>query len=253
MKLPKLLASAFLIASLYACNDCEDVNLGKLEFTGELSAFVPAPDKTYHATLEEAKLPMSYGVPGKYTTVEVPVRKKNYSGKFDLNSCKEYYTAEEKEYIGQISGESRFSIKLKLRKDVDPQRFNSIYGKPDVSDVMEFTVGYKTRFPSSVTYVNQTYTEYTTTRTFVLDDAATSTFNKITYTQEFLPTVTLQGVEHANVYHFFLNEALRYNADERYFQQYYPLDYVQGIYVKEGVGLIQAYTAGGEQIGIAMD
>ncbi|MDX5481690.1 MAG: hypothetical protein LPK07_08390 [Hymenobacteraceae bacterium] len=253
MKIIKLLAVALLSASLYSCNECEDVNLGKLEFTDELTSFLPVQGKNYSAVTGGTRLRMSYSTPSGSAYVQIPVQKINYSGKFDPDYCKEYYTAEEKEYTGQIEGGSPFSIKFKLRKDANPQRFNTIYDKDAVGDVLEFAVGYNTVFPEAVTHGSHTYTNYTAQRTFLFLDTVTSNLDRITYTQEYLPTVTLQGVQHESVYHLYLNDGYSYDPTERYLHQYYPLDYIKGIYMKKGVGLLHAYTAGGKQVTIAVE
>lgn len=256
MKLPKLIAAVVLAATLNSCSKCEDVNLGKLEFTNELIAFTPpqlAEGKKYYATFDNQKHRMSYVRPDAYTQTTIPVRKKNYSGKFDLNSCKEYYTAEEMEYVGQIEGSAQYSFKLIYRKDADKQRFSDLNTKDSIEDILEIVVGYNNPFPKPVIHHNITYNSYTTLRHFYLRDAATTEMNGYTYVQEFKPTITLNGVEHEDVYHIYLTQTQSAYPEERYFNEQYPLDYVKGIYLKEGIGVIHAYTAAGKQVHITVE
>ncbi|MDO6390730.1 hypothetical protein Q4E40_11380 [Pontibacter sp. BT731] len=251
MKLSKLIAAAALGVGLSACG-CEDVNLGKLEFTNQLVSFLPAQPtqgKSYYIKEEGADRKMKYVNADGVTTVEIPVRKTNYSGKFDPNSCKEYFTADQKVYASQVEGESLVSISVTYRKNVSTDRFNNITDKAAVGDVIEFAVGYNNKFPEPIQTGTSSSSNFITSRTFLFWDATTNTIDNYTYTQEFLPTVTLDGVAHDKVYHLYLNQPNYYRPEEQYIHDRYPaLDYVQGIYVKEGFGIIQAYTSKGKQV-----
>ncbi|NDK54849.1 hypothetical protein [Pontibacter fetidus] len=252
MKLPKLLAAVFLALSLYSCDNCEDVNLGKLEFTNELTTFLPsqpAPGKNYYLTSDTGKLQMKYAE--ENTEVIIPAGKTNYSGKFDLNSCKEYYTAGKKVYTSQVAGEKHFSIRINYRKDVLPEQYNTIQDKNPVDDVIEFEMGYNNIYPEPVPYGTTTINSFSAKCIFIFSDAATSAIDRITYMQEFLPTVTLNGVSHANVYHLYIKEPHVEAHEPR--SDKYPLDFVEGIYIKEGVGLINAYTFRGKQLNVTVE
>ncbi|RAU84249.1 hypothetical protein [Pontibacter arcticus] len=254
MKLPKLLAVLVLAAGLSACEKCEDVNLGKLEFTNELVSFLPAQPTSvasYYATTESGKLQLKYEMPAKNATLVIPAGKNNYTGKFDPNSCKNYYTSEEKVFTSQITGEKHFSIKTKYRKDADPDRYNAIHDKEEVNDVVEFEVGYANIYPEPVPYGTTTITNFTSRRTFILSDAATTTLDGITYKQEFLPEVTVGGVTHKNVYHLYLKQPYLEAHEPR--SEKYPIDFVQGIYISEGVGIIHAYTFRGKNLSITVE
>lgn len=254
MRLSKLLPAILLLVSLIACDTCEDVNLGKLEFTNELISFLPAQPasgKSYYAVTESGKLQMNYTVPDKNMQVVIPVGKTNYSGKFDPNSCKEYYTAEEKVYTSQIEGEKYFSIKTNYRKAADPEQYNTIQDKDEVGDVVEFEVSYNNIFPEPVPYGTTTINNFTAQRVFVFSDAATSAIDRITYMQEFLPTITLNGVSHENVYHLYIKQPHVEAHEPR--SEKYPLDFVQGIYIKEGIGIVHAYTYRGKQLAITIE
>lgn len=255
MKLPKLLAAVFLSFSLYSCS-CEDVNLGKLEQTGELTSFLPAQGRSYFATYNDTKLPLSYYTPDGSSPLRVPVREtgsKAMVGKGGTYDCIEYYTAEEKEYPGYIEGKNPFYLNQKYTKDVNQFAFNSIKDKDQVVDVIEFIVGFNNKFPTTITRGMGSYDSFMPYRSFTLaKDPEALLFKRSDMTQEFLPTITLNGVQHQNVYHLYLNSP-QYTEDEKFFNQYYPLDYPQGIYVKEGIGIVQAYTDDGKQIDITVE
>ena len=110
MKLNKLLAIVVLSLGLYSCS-CEDVNLGKLEQTGELTSFLPAQGKSYFIKYGDVKLPLSYYVPAYSSAMMIPVAKTGKTqttGKGGSSACIEYYAAEEKEYPGYIEGQCPF-------------------------------------------------------------------------------------------------------------------------------------------------
>ncbi|MHC2991528.1 hypothetical protein OB13_08015 [Pontibacter sp. HJ8] len=243
--------------SLYACG-CEDENLGKLDFTNELVSFLPAQPvegKSYYiAVAGGANQKMKYVNTAGLTHVEIPVRKTNYSGKFDPNSCKEFFTADQKVYTSQTEGESLASISITYRKNASTERFNNITDKDDVGDVIEFVVGYNNKFPEPILIGTSNSNNYITNRTFLFADAAKTTIDNYTYTQEFLPTLTLDGVQHDNVYHLYLNQSNQYRPEEQYVQDRYPaLDYIEGIYVKEGFGIIYAYSFKDKQIVLSVN
>ncbi|MBJ6117616.1 hypothetical protein JAO76_05410 [Pontibacter sp. BT310] len=253
MKLPKLLGTVAVALSLISCDNCEDVNLGKLEFTNALISFLPAqpaPGKSYYITSESGRQQMNYAVPNTNAQVIIPAGKTNYSGKFDPNSCNEYYTAEEKVYTGQPQGESLISIRTTYRKDADSERYNTIPDKNAVGDVVEFAMGYNNIFPEPVPYGTGTINSFSAQRYFLFEEATTSTIDRITYMQEFLPTVTFNGVAHENVYHLYIKEPHTEAHEPR--SDKYPLDFVEGIYIKEGIGLIRAYTYRGKQIDVTI-
>lgn len=252
MKLHKLLAAVILSVSLSSCG-CEDLHLGKLEFTNELAAFVPpqlAEGKSFYVVFDNSKHKMNYAMPSSLIQTTIPVRKINYSGKFDLNHCKEYYTAEEKEYTSQTEGSIQYSFKLIYRKDAD----NNISTKDKLKDILEIVAGYNNPFPKPVTYYNSTFNNYTTLRHFYFREAVTSEVNNVSSMQEFLQTITLNGVEHKDVYHIYLTDMYgNFYPEERFFNEQYPLDFIKGIYLKEGIGILYAYTSKGRQVSIAVE
>ena len=256
MKWSKLIATAVLCGGLSACG-CEDVDLGKLEFTNELVSFLPAQPaqgESYYMTEEGVNRKMKYINAAGITSVEIPLRKTNYSGKFDPNSCKEFFTADQKVYTSQIEGESQVSISITYRKDASTDRYNNITDKAQVEDIIEFVIGYNNKFPQPIQFGTSSSSNFITSRTFLFADATTSTIDNYTYTQEFLPTVTLAGVEHKKVYHLYLNQPNHYRPEEQYIHDRYPaLDYIQGIYVKEGFGIIQAYSFKGKEIVLSVN
>ncbi|MCP2042970.1 hypothetical protein [Pontibacter sp. HSC-36F09] len=256
MKLNKLLAAVVLSVGLSACG-CEDVNLGKLEFTNELVSFMPAQPtqgKSYYMAEEGVNRKMKYINAAGVTSVEIPVRRTNYSGKFDPNSCKEFFTADQKVYASQVEGGSLVSISVTYRKNASTDRFNNITDKAAVGDVIEFAVGYNNKFPEPIQTGTSSSSNFITSRTFLFGDATTNTIDNHTYTQEFLSTVTLGGVQHQNVYHLYLNQPNYYRPEEQYIHDRYPaLDYIQGIYVKEGFGIIQAYSSKGKEIVLSVN
>src|SRR5690606_5718545 len=140
------------------------------------------------------------------------------------------------------------------RKDASTDRFNNITDKAQVEDVIEFTIGYNNKFPQPIQTGTSSSSHFITSRTFLLTDATTHTIENPTYTQKFLPTVTLGGVQHQNVYHLYLNQPNYYRPEEQYIHDRYPaLDYIQGIYVKEGFGIIHGYTSKGKDIVLSMN
>ncbi len=245
-----------LSVSLYSCG-CEDLNLGKLAFTNDLIAFLPAEPaqgQSYFALFNGTKHRMNYLAPNGISTVVIPVRKKNYSGKFDPNSCKEYYTAEEKVYTSQVEGGSPVSISITYRKDASQERFNNYIDKDNVADIIVFGLGYNNRFPAPIPSGSASIENYITQRYFIFKDASTSQVDNVTYLQEFLPAVTLNGITYQNVYHLHMKEQPVYRPEEQYYLEHYPqLDYVQGIYIKEGVGVMHAYTYKGKQMAITVE
>lgn len=255
MKLSKLLAATFLSLSLYSCG-CEDVNLGKLEQTGELTSFLPAQGKNYFVKYGETKLPLSYQVPGKSSAVMIPVAKTGKiqtTGKGGSSECIEYYDAEEKEYPSFIEGQCPFNLNQKYRKDANQHALNDIKDKDQVADVIEYTVSFNNNFPTTITRGMMNYYNYVPYRVFTLaKDPTKLQYKQSDITQQFLPAVTLNGVQHQNVYHLYLNSP-QFTEDEKFFNQHYPLDYPQGIYVKEGIGILQAYTANGKKIDITIE
>lgn len=258
MKLNKLLAAALLSFSLYSCS-CEDVNLGKLEQTDELASFLPVQPtegKSYQVKYGDKKVPMYYHSPDVISNIQIPVKETGKSGmgpKGGSYDCIEYYTAEEKDYFAYIEGENPVNIITKYTKDANQYGFNSIKDKEQVADVIEFIVGFNNKFPTTVTRGMGSYDSFMPHRSFTLaKDPETLLFKRSDMTQEFIPTITLNGVQHQNVYHLYLNSP-QYTDDEKFFNQYYPLDYPQGIYVKEGIGIVQAYTAEGKQIDITIE
>ncbi|ARS37051.1 hypothetical protein [Pontibacter actiniarum] len=255
MKLTKLIAVAMSV-SLYSCS-CDDVDLGKLEFTNELTSFLPAPPvqgKSYYIAMDTIHQKMSYVNPEGSTTVVIPVKKINYSGKFDLNSCKEYYTAEQKVFLSQVNGQNPVRLTLTYRKDASTDRFNNTISKGSVGDVLEFTVGYTNTFPEPVANGTSSISSYETVRTFLFSSATTATLDHYTYKQEFLPAVALNSVQHENVYHLYLSSPSQYRPEDQFFRDHYPaLDYIEGIYVKEGAGIVYAYSFKGKQISVAVE
>ncbi|MEJ8757556.1 hypothetical protein WG947_11135 [Pontibacter sp. H259] len=255
MRLPNLLAIVVLSLSLYSCS-CEDVNLGKLEQTGELTSFLPAQGKNFFAKYGETTLPLSYHVPATASSIMVPVAKTGKSqttGKGGNYDCIEYYAAEEKEYPGYIEGQCPFYLNQKYTKDVNQHAFNTIEDKEQVADVIEYLVGFDNKFPKTVTRGMGNYDNFMPYRVFTLaKNPEAMRYKRSDITQEFLPTVTLNGVQHQNVYHLYLNSP-QYTEDEKYFNQYYPLDYPQGIYVKEGIGILKAYTATGKKLNVIVE
>ncbi|WP_162428085.1 hypothetical protein [Pontibacter pudoricolor] len=257
MRLLKFFAATVLAVVLTSCDNCEDVNLGKLEFTNEFISFLPAAPaqaRSYYATFEGSRQQLHYVTPDVNPTVEIPVNKINYGGKFDATYCKEYYTADQKVYTSQIEGVNPLSISITYKKNASEERYNPYLNRDDVGDMIFFKVGYKNVFPEPITDGKTSYDSHTTQRWFILDKATTSIIDKYTYTQEFLPTVTLNGVEYENVYRFQSSGTNGYNVEDRFFLEKYPeLDYIKGIYVKEGVGVIQAYSAKGKQVDITLE
>lgn len=255
MKFHKLLAAIILSFSLYSCN-CEDVNLGKLEQNGELMSFLPAQGKRYFVQYDEARLPLSYqAADGVYPVVAAVTKtgKSQTTGKGGTSDCVEYFTAEGREYPGYIDGQCPFSINQMYTKDVNPYGFNNISDKNQVADVIEYIVGFNNKFPNVISRGMSNYENYMPYRVFTLaKDPEKLRHKRNDITQEFLATVTLNGVQYQNVYHLYLNSP-QYTEDEKFFNQHYPLDYPQGIFVKEGVGIIQAYSADGKQIDITVE
>ncbi|MBC5774567.1 hypothetical protein H8S95_10890 [Pontibacter sp. KCTC 32443] len=254
MKLSKLLAATVLSVSLYSCG-CEDVNLGNMEFTDELTPFLPVEltnGKSYYATIDNAKLQMNYQTSDGFNDVTLPAGRINYSGKFDLNSCNEYYTAKEKVYMVQVGPNKELSFIQVFRKDASKDRINDIDDKNDVGDIIEFFTEYKNIFPEPIPDRGTMIGSYTTSRTFYFKDANATTIERGNYMQEFLPTVTLNGVEHKNVYHVYIKEP-HFESYEPSDNGKYPLDYVQGLYIKEGIGVINFYTYRGKQIDITIE
>jgi hypothetical protein len=252
MKLPKLLAVVILSVSLYSCG-CEDLHLGKLEFTNKLVAFVPtqpSEGKSFYVVFNNSKHKMSYVIPGSVTQTTIPVRKKNYSGKYDLNYCEEYYTAEVREYTSQTEGSNQYSFKLIYRKDAD----DDINTKDKLEDMLEIVMGYNNAFTKPIVYNNITYNSYTTLRHFYLRESVVSEIINACYGQEFLQSITLNGVEHKSVYHIYLKEMeCKSYPEEKFLNERFPLDYIQGIYLKEGIGILYAYTSKGKQVSITVE
>jgi len=256
MKLAKLLAVTTLSVALYSCG-CDDVDLGKLEFTNELVTFLPsqpAPGKSYYIAMDGAKQKMRYVNPEGSTEVVIPVKKINYSGKFDPNSCNEYYTAEQKVFTGQVEGQNPTKITLTYRKDASTDRYNSSIDKNNVGDVLELTVGYNNKFPNPIVSGTTSISNYETLRTFLFSEAITAPIDHYTYKQEFLPTVVLNRVQYENVYHLYLSSPNQYRPEDDYYRNHYPeLDYIEGIYLKEGAGIVYAYSFKGKQISFSVE
>lgn len=254
MKLPKFLAAVVLSVSLYSCG-CEDVNLGSIELTDELTSFLPTdlPDgKSYYATIDNVKLPFHYQSPEGFSDVKLPAGKINYSGKFDLNHCIEYYAAKEKVYTVQVGPNKVLSFIQVIRKNASKDRINKIYDKNEVKDIIEVSTEYKNVYPEPIEHNGAMIDSYVTYRYFYFKDANGTTIDRVNYMQEFLPTVTLNGVEHQNVYHVYSKDPY-FESHEPTTNTKYPLDYVRGFYIKAGTGIIQFYTYRGKQIPITIE
>ncbi|WP_299706266.1 hypothetical protein [uncultured Pontibacter sp.] len=255
MKFRKLVAALIVSISLYSCT-CEDVHLGKVELTGELIPYLPAeigPDNKYVIRSGDTKLLMYYHASDGFSPMKILVRetgKTQTTGKLGTYNCKEYYSGEERAYWTYVEGILPVSIMMRYTKDANQHGFNDIKNKEQVADVILFTVGFDNKFPTTVTRGMGSYDNLMLYRTFTLAKDPTNLIYKHSdITQEFVPIITLNGVQHQNVYHLYLNSP-QYTADETYFLKHYPLDYIKGIYIKEGIGIVQAYTADGKQIDI---
>lgn len=254
MKLSKILAAVVLSVSLYSCG-CEDVNLGNIEFTDELTPFLPVDPsngKNYYATINNSKLPFTYQTTEGFADVRLPAGKINYSGKFDLNHCTEYYSAKEKMYTVQVGPNKELSFILVYSKDASKDRINNISDKNEVGDILNIFTEYKNVFPEPIEHGGAMINSYTTDRSFYFKEANAKTIDRINYMQEFLPTVTLNGVEHTNVYHLYIKDHY-FKSHEPSTNPKYPLDYIRGLYIKQGIGIIHFYTYRGKNIPITLE
>ena len=256
MKLSKLLVAITVSLSVFLCScSCEDVDLGHIENSGELDSFLPTPGmEKYEMKYNNTSIPMSY-YSGNSTRVQIPVKETGKSGivgKGGTYDCIEYYTIETEEFISSATSNLPAIFFVKKSKNYNPGGFTAITEKDDVDDVIEFSVSFYNKLPAPITRGMMTYESYMPYRSFTLSKNPSELVNKRNnFTQEFLPAVTLNGVVHENVYHLYLTSP-QYTEDEKYINSYYPLNYIQGIYVKEGIGIIQAYASNGEKINIGL-
>lgn len=246
-----------LLALLASCG-CEDMNLGKLEQSGELNAFLPAVlNKDLQISLESKKGTVRFNQVGGYSPPQkVPVKKTGQSriqGKGAVYNCMEYYAIEQKRQDAYLETESfPLSIAVILSKNISPEGYSTIVDKDRVADVLHFQVGYYNKFPEPVTRgMSQVY-GYLPMRTFPISKKPDQLINKKnSFVQEYLPQVRLNGVSHEKVYHLYLQEP-QFSENEQFLNKHYPLTYIQGIYVKEGFGLLQAYTSTGQRFNFSL-
>lgn len=260
MKISKFLAATFIALGsclLYSCS-CEDVDLGTIERTGELDNFLPVANGETIKVMFDGKVGrMGYVLSRNNGIKTIPVKetgKTRVQGKGADYDCIEFYTAEEKVFLSYSNTSTLlFNIGVLLTKNISPQGFTEIVDKDHVDDVIEYSIGYYNIFPQAVTRGMQNHEAYYTYRSFTLSKKpADLIYKKNNFTQEHLASVTLNGVVHENVYHLYLTSP-QYTEDEKYFNSYYPLTYVQGMYVKEGVGIVQAYTSTGQKIDFSLE
>lgn len=199
---------------------------------------------------------MYYSPSGTARPFTIPVKKTGGSriqGKGATYDCIEYYTAEEL-YFQANSFENNLPVYITVlqTKNVSPTGFTTVVDKDKVADVISFSIGYHNWFPQTVTRGMMNYDGYMPVRSFTLSKNPNQlVYKRNSFTQEFLPTVTLNGVVHQNVYHLYLT-APQFTDDETYLNSFYQLEYVQGIYVKEDFGIVQIYTSKGLKLDISL-
>ncbi|MFD2513502.1 hypothetical protein ACFSRY_06465 [Pontibacter locisalis] len=242
-----------LLGLFLASCECEDIYLGEIELNGTLDSFVPAIEKEENLTVLFNNKVGNLGYrTSRDTFLEtVPVEKagKRTHGKGAVSDCVEYYNAQNK-WIGAYSNTNPLplDISILLTKNYKPQGYSEIENKESVDDVVHFSLVYETNFPVAVTKGSNTYNSYKTVRTF----AFSLNPDKLVYKphdvkQEYFSSINLDGVQHEKVYHLYLASP-QFSEDEAYFNGFYPLSYIQGIYIKEGFGLIRAYTSTNQKI-----
>ncbi|WP_247236446.1 hypothetical protein [Telluribacter sp. SYSU D00476] len=232
---------------------CEDVYLGEIKLNGQLDQFVPAVSGENTKVHWNGKVgSLGYSVTHDTHFETVPIGgtgKVKIHGKGAVSSCVEYYRAE-KRIIGAYSGANAlpFTISITLTKNFNPERYLKDYKNGDLDDVVHYSIAYITEFPKTVTRGMLHYDAYKAQRTFAFSLHPERLINKpVDIKQELLHNVTLNGKRHDKLYHVYLTST-RLSEEEEYLNAQYPLSFIKGIYVKEGVGLIHAYTQNGDTI-----
>ncbi|WP_242928626.1 hypothetical protein [Pontibacter vulgaris] len=260
MKLTRFLFSAcFALATLflYSC-DCEDVYLGQIDLKGTLDSFIPEPGKgeNIHVAYDNTSATIGFKLTQDNFLVSVPVRdtgKMRMHGKGAISDCSEYYSARNKllEAYSYTSAPP-FTMTILLTKNFNPTKYNEDFNAEAAEDVIHFSMGYQNTFPQPITRGMLNIYGYKPLRTFVFSLKPAALVYKPNDTkQEFIPSITLNGVQHENVYHLYLPEP-QYTEDEVYLNQHYPLTYIKGIYLKEGIGVLQAYTSTGQKFNFSI-
>ncbi|WP_018478501.1 hypothetical protein [Pontibacter roseus] len=251
----QMLACGIVFLSLFlnACS-CEDLHLGKINLEGSLNSFTPVAGKGENVEVRFSNKvgTMAYAVEQDTFLVNVPVSstgKSSMHGKGATYKCVEYYTAQNRTLHGYSNNNTLpFYLSLLQTKNFNPNGYSDIASHEEVEDVLQITVGYHNKFPNVVTRGMMNYEGYLPTRTFAFSLHPDKLVNKpYPIGQEYHPTITLNGVQHEKVYHLYLLSP-GFTADEVFLNSHYELTYIQGIYLKEGFGLVQAYTSKGETI-----
>ncbi|GAB3164259.1 hypothetical protein [Telluribacter humicola] len=249
--LPSILLSLVLCFS--SCT-CEDVYLGEIKLNSQLDAFVPATSGENTWVQWKGKVgSMGYTVNQDTYLETVPIGgtgKIKLHGKGAVSSCVEYYRAENR-MIGAYSGASAlpFTISILQTKNYNPERYLKDYKNGDLDDVVHYTIAYITEFPKTITRGMLHYDAYKAQRTFAFSLHPERLINKPQdVKQEVVRNVTLNGKVHDTLYHVYLTSEKFLSEEEQELNAQHPISYIKGIYLKEGVGLVQAYTQNGEKI-----
>ncbi|WP_224996105.1 hypothetical protein [Cesiribacter sp. SM1] len=246
------------LLALWGCGDCEDMDMGQLPLKGELQEFIPPIVSGHQLTYNGVSSPVQYEVyngPDDELVQGKLTGDKELRGKLLKYECSEYYTIETEYFKTYIdSKDFELNVEVVHSKNVDPVDNNSFNRVEDVDDVLKFSLGYSNSFPETIKVQNQSYSSYTPVRTFIFSlhpertivaSGAHKFANRIV--QEYLPSLTINGVTHEGVYHLYL-ESPQFTGIEHELYELYPFTYVQGIYVKSGAGLLRVYTSAGENI-----
>lgn len=104
------------------------------------------------------------------------------------------------------------NVRAVLTKNVDFDVRNTIDKKEDVKDVLKLQIGNEYHFPEGVPYGDTMLYSHTVHRTFFFNLDPNSIlftysdgFVPNNISQEFYPSITLDGTTHAKVYHLYLN------------------------------------------------
>lgn len=238
-----LLSLSFLLSS---CT-CEDVYLGEIKLNGQLSSFVPAAaGENVRVKWQDKAGTMGYTVSRDLYLETVPVGKTGkykVHGKGALSHCLEYYRAENRSieaYSGAV--DLPFTLSILQTKNYNPEGYLRDYKNGELDDVVHYSIAYITKFPNTITRGMMHYDAYKTQRTFAFSLHPERLINKpMDVKQEIVRNVTLNGQRHDRLFHVYLTST-KLTEEEEYLNAQYPLNYIKGIYIKEGVGLIQAYT-----------